>query len=136
MELITLQTLKAAFEAGDVIAVTLLADGPAFQVQIRTSNAVHLLADGKTGDEVQSFVDPRSALLLLGRAGIQTLQIDSRLWHPAPFGDEDMALSRDQWLHKKVQASIDGLHDGSNAAIAPDEWETIRSAKRLQRDTP
>jgi len=63
-------------------------------------------------------------------------------------GDETRKLRRDAsermkqaheaaayvaWLNKKVSASRAGLEDGSNARIAPDEWEKIRSNKQAAK---
>ncbi len=44
------------------------------------------------------------------------------------------ALSHSEWAQQKVQASRDGLADGTNRLIAPDEWAAIRAAKQRQRD--
>ncbi len=37
----------------------------------------------------------------------------------------------DDWLTEKVSASRQGLADGSNSRIDPNEWEQIRANKRL-----
>lgn len=42
--------------------------------------------------------------------------------------------SHNDWLQQKVQASRDGLADGSNQRIAPDEWQKIRARKMAMRD--
>jgi hypothetical protein len=44
------------------------------------------------------------------------------------------ALSHNDWLQQKVNASRNGLANGNNKLIAADEWESIRSSKRAQRD--
>ena len=48
----------------------------------------------------------------------------------------DAALSHSEWAQQKVQASRDGLAQGSNKLIEQKEWETIRAAKQRLRDTP
>lgn len=44
------------------------------------------------------------------------------------------ALSHSEWAQQKVQASRDGLAQGSNKLIEREQWETIRAAKQLLRD--
>ena len=39
------------------------------------------------------------------------------------------ALSHSEWAQQKVQASRDGLVQGSNKLIEHEEWETIRAGR-------
>ena len=41
------------------------------------------------------------------------------------------AVAYNAWLTEKVFTSRQGLADGSNARIDPDEWDKIRADKRL-----
>jgi hypothetical protein len=44
------------------------------------------------------------------------------------------ALSHAAWAQQKVQAARDGLTDGTNQLIEPDDWAAIRAQKQRQRD--
>jgi hypothetical protein len=44
------------------------------------------------------------------------------------------ALSHAEWAQQKVQAARDGLADGTNQLIEPDDWAAIRAQKQRQRD--
>ncbi|MFZ4534958.1 hypothetical protein [Propionivibrio sp.] len=37
------------------------------------------------------------------------------------------------WFRAKVAASLEGLANGTNRQIAPDEWATVRAAKLVHR---
>jgi putative addiction module component (TIGR02574 family) len=54
------------------------------------------------------------------------------------LGDESIAavnaaLSHSEWAQQKVQASRDGLAQGSNKLIGQEEWETIRAGRNTSR---
>jgi len=44
------------------------------------------------------------------------------------------ALSHTEWAQEKVQAAREGLINGANKLIEPDEWTAIRAAKQKQRN--
>jgi hypothetical protein len=147
MQLLTLEQLRAAQQAGGVLMVTLYGEGAAFVIQIETRRGPAQLVKARrahTSPEVRRFADPRKALLLLRDLGILEARIDSQQWRPEDQARERVsrpdraahlkaaheALSHTEWLQQKVDAARAGLEDGSNDRIASDEWERIRAAKK------
>jgi hypothetical protein len=152
MQLLTLEQLRATQEAGGVLTVTLRGEGAAFEVQVETRRGLAKLVKARkarTAPEIRRFADPRKALLLLRDLGISEAHIDSQQWRPEDQAFErtsrpdraehlraaHQALSHTEWVQQKVDAARAGLVDGSNQRIAPDQWETIRAAKKRQRDS-
>ncbi|KVS62777.1 hypothetical protein [Burkholderia cepacia] len=151
MQLLTLEQLRATQDAGGVLSVTLHGQGAAFEVQVETRRGQAKLVKARkarTAPEIRRFADPRKALLLLRELGIREARIDSQQWRPEDQAVERVsrpdraahlkaaheALSHTEWLQQKVDAARAGLEDGTNKRITPDEWETIRAAKKRQRD--
>lgn len=149
MQLLTLEQLRATQEAGGVVAVTLHGEGAAFEVQVETRRGSATLVKARkarSAPEVRRFADPRKALLLLRELGISEARIDSQQWRPDEQADERVtrpdraahmraaheALSHTDWLQRKVDGARAGLADGTNAQYTPEQWASIRAAKRAQ----
>lgn len=151
MQLLTLEQLRATQQAGAVLSVTLHGEGPSFEIQIETRGGPAKLVKARkarSAPEVRKFADPRKALLLLRELGISEAHIDSQQWRPedqalqrrarpdraAHLKAAHEALSHTEWIRRKVDAARAGLENGTNRRIMPDQWETIRAAKKRQRD--
>ncbi|OGB29947.1 MAG: hypothetical protein A3F78_11040 [Burkholderiales bacterium RIFCSPLOWO2_12_FULL_61_40] len=154
MQNLNLEQLKAATAAGGVTGITLRGDGAAFVVSVQTQRDEAILVTSKK--QPRRFADPRKALQVLRTTGWNECRIDATQWRP-----EDRALEKtarpdrsaalkaaheaaqadadyDRWFHAKVQASIDGLADGSNRVLTDEEVQTRRAAlqARLQGMQP
>ena len=145
MQTLNLEQLKAATLCGGVTDVTLLGcDGAAFVVSIQTRSGEAIMVT--TRKQPRRFADPRKALQLLRGIGLNECRINATDWHPQAHAlekvarpDRSVALKAaheaaqadadyDRWFHAKVQASLDGLADGSNRALSDEEVQTRRAA--------
>jgi len=120
MQHLTLEQFRATHNAGGVLAVTLKAEGAAFEMEIETRRGPARLVKARDRDEARRFLDPRKALLLLREIGIQEAHIDSARWRPdvqererkpRPDRAEAMkaaheALSHTDWLRDKIARSV------------------------------
>ena len=150
MQLLTVDQLKATYEAGAVLSVTLLGDGGGFELQIETRRGLAKLVKSRQKGEMRRFVDPRKALLMLREIGIREARIDSEKWRPEehemerkPRPDRAVvmkaayaALSHSDWLrdklaasasdtrprvpHEQVMAEVQALIDSKRQVHAPD----------------
>lgn len=148
MQNLNLEQLKAATAAGGVTGITLRGDGAAFVVSVQTQRDEAILVTSKK--QPRRFADPRKALQVLRSTGWNECRIDATQWRP-----EDSALEKiarpdrsaalkaaheaaqadadyDRWFHVKVQASIDGLADGTNRVLTDEEVRVRRAALRAR----
>ncbi len=148
MQNLNLEQLKAATVAGGVTGITLRGDGAAFVVSVQTQRDEGILVTSKK--QPRRFVDPRKALQVLRGLGWSECRIDATQWRPEERDaekvvrpDRSAALKAaheaaqadadyDKWFRAKVQASIDGLADGSNKPYTPEEW-AVRRAEIIAR---
>jgi hypothetical protein len=142
MQTLNLEQLKAATLAGGITGITLRGDGAAFVVGVQTQRGEAIMVTSR--QQPRRFADPRKALQVLRSVGWNECRIDAAQWRP-----EDSALEKvarpdrsaalkaaheaaqadadyDRWFHAKVQASIDGLKDGTNRVYTAEEWKTVR----------
>ncbi|MDD4942346.1 hypothetical protein [Rhodoferax sp.] len=143
MQTLNLEQLKAATLAGGVTGITLRGDGAAFVVQVHTQRGEAIMVTSR--QQPRRFADPRKALHVLRGTGWQEFRIDTVQWRPEELAlekrarpDRSTALKAaheaaqldadyDRWFRAKVQASIDGLKDGTNRVYTADEWKTVRA---------
>lgn len=143
MQTLNLEQLKAATLAGGVTGITLRGDGAAFVVSVQTQRGEAIMVTSR--QQPRRFADPRKALQVLRGIGWQQCQMDTVQWRPeervlekVARPDRSAALKAaheaaqadadyDRWFHAKVQASIDGIKDGSNRVYTADEWKTVRA---------
>ena len=148
MHTMNLEQLKAATLSGGVTDVTLRGDGAAFVVSIQTRSGEAVMVT--TRKQPRRFADPRKALQLLRGIGLNECRINATGWDPQAHALEKVArpdrsaalkaaheaaqadADYDRWFHAKVQASIDGLADGSNKSYTPEEW-AVRRAEIIAR---
>ncbi len=145
---LNLDQLKTATATGGVTGITLRGDGAAFVVCIQTQKFEAVLATSRK--QPRRFADPRKALQLLRGIGWNECQIDAAQWRPEDRAlektarpDRSIALKAaheaahadadyDRWFRAKVQASIDGLKDGTNRILTDAEVSARRQALRAR----
>ena len=150
MQTLNLEQLKAATLAGGVTGITLRGDGAAFVVSVHTQRGEAIMVTSR--QQPRRFADPRKALQVLRGIGWSQCQMDTAQWRP-----EDCALEKvarpdrsaalkaaheaaqadadyDRWFHAKVQASMDGVKDGSNRLLTSQEVDERRKALRAKLD--
>ncbi len=144
MQTLNLEQLKAATLSGGVTGITLRGDGAAFVVSIQTRSGEAVMVT--TRKQPRRFADPRKALQLLRGIGLHECRINATDWHPEAHAlekvarpDRSVALKAaheaaqadadyDRWFHAKVQASLNGLADGTNRALTDEEVQIRRAA--------
>ena len=145
---LNLEQLKAATLAGGVTGITLRADGAAFVVHIQTQRGEATMVTSR--HQPRRFADPRKALQMLRGLGWNDCRVDTTQWRPeeralekTPRPDRSAALKAaheaaqqdadyDRWFRAKVQASLDGLADGTNRVLSHEEVEARRAALRVR----
>jgi len=140
MQSMTLEQLRAAISAGDVIGITLKGQAAGFLVEIATRSGRDAFLAKARSIEPRRFGNPASAMIVLRDLGVVVAQIDITNWDP---DQKDMSRSRqnrgqamrgaheaaayNQWLAAEIQDAIDDsrpsvLHDdvltGMKARIA------------------
>lgn len=138
-----LEQLKAATQAGGVVGITLRGDGAAFVVHVQTQRGQAVMVTSR--QQPRRFADPRKALQVLRGIGLTDCRIDTAQWRPEDSAlektarpDRSLALKAaheaaqhdadyDRWFHAKVQASLDGIKDGTNRVYSEAEWKIKRS---------
>ena len=139
----SLEQLKAAAQAGGVVGITLRGDGAAFVVNVQTQRGQAVMVTSR--HQPRRFADPRKALQVLRGIGLTDCRIDTAQWRPEDSAlektarpDRSLALNAaheaaqqdadyDRWFHAKVQASLDGIKDGTNRVYTEAEWKVKRS---------
>lgn len=140
----SLEQLKAATQAGGVVGITLCGDGAAFVIHIQTQRGQAVMVTSRR--QPRRFADPRKALQVLRGIGLTDCRIDTAQWRPEDSArektarpDRSLALRAaheaaqhdadyDRWFHAKVQASLDGLKDGTNRILTDEEVQARRAA--------
>jgi len=148
MQTLNLEQLKATTLAGGVTGITLRGDGAAFIVSVQTHRDEAILVTSRK--QARRFADPRKALQVLRSTGWNECRIETAQWRP-----EDSALEKtarpdrsaalkaaheavqesadyDRWFDAKVQASINGLKDGTNRILSLHEVDERRAAVRTK----
>lgn len=143
MQTLNLEQLKAATLAGGVTGITLRGDGAAFVVSVQTQRGEAIMVTSR--QQPRRFADPRKALQVLRGLGWNHCQMDTVQWRPEDHALEKVArpdrsaalkaahvaaqadADYDRWFHAKVQASMDGVKDGSQRVYGPEEWKTVRA---------
>ena len=148
MQTLNLEQLKAATQAGGITGITLRGDGAAFVVSVQTQRGEAVMVT--TRRQPRRFTDPRKALQVLRGLGWHQCQVDAAQWRPEEHALEKVArpdriaalkaahvaaqadADYDRWFHAKVQASIDGIKDGTNRLLSPQEVDVRRQALRAK----
>ncbi len=151
MYTLNLEQLKAATLTGGVTDITLRGDGAAFVVSVQTQRGDAVMVTSRK--QPRRFADPRKALQLLRGIGLNECRINATDWHPEAHAlektarpDRSVALKAaheaaqadadyDRWFHAKVQASLDGIADGSNRLLSDEEVAARRAALRARLES-
>lgn len=148
MQALNLEQLKAATLAGGITGITLRGDGAAFVVNVQTQRGDAIMVTSR--QQPRRFTDPRKALQVLRGIGWNECRIDAAQWRPQDRAlektarpDRSIALKAahvaaqqdedyDRWFCAKVQASLDGLKDGTNRVLSQEEVDARRAALRTR----
>lgn len=115
MEYLDLTDLARLYRSGAIEALDIMATGSRYQVRVELPDRAALLSDGRrdNGAGVLAFDSIELATAFLREQGL-----------------DDCLQTDESWIHTKVQASIDGLKDGSNRVYSESEWAALRRAKK------
>jgi|GEM_PF-632229 len=143
MQTLNLEQLKAATLAGGITDITLRGDGAAFIISIQTQRGEAVMVTARK--QPRRFADPRKALQVLCSLDWHQCHIDTAAWQPEAQAaekvtrpDRSVALKAahqaaqadadyDRWFHAKVQASLDGITDGTNRLLSDEEVAARRA---------
>ena len=140
-------TLERLVEAGAVRGASVIGQPGGWGVVVQYGMTERALA-AKRG-AVRIFRKFETLAGYLKDIGIVKYQVDASQYDPHPLKvertradasqrlkDAHEAVAYRNWLEGKVGASRKGLADGSNEAIAAEEWASVRAAKQKQRTAP
>lgn len=115
MEYLDLTDLARLHRSGAIAAVDIVATGSRYQVRVELPDRTAILRDGRgeSAAGVLAFDSIALATAFLREQGL-----------------DDCLQTDESWIHTKVQASIDGLRDGSNRVYSESEWAQVRLAKK------
>jgi hypothetical protein len=143
MQALNLEQLKAATLTGGVTGITLRGDGAAFVVTVQTQRGEAIMVTSR--QQPRRFADLRKALEVLRGVGWNECHVEATQWRPQDRAlektarpDRSIALKAaheaaqqdadyDRWFHAKVQASLDGIKDGTNRVYTAEEWKIVRA---------
>lgn len=148
INLITPQSLKDLVEARAIQRATVVADKDVYKVTVMCGTAERIVSvrarDGRTSERHFTSLDSVARFM---REKVNLTQFDINVTNFEPQSKRvtrpdtalrmkgaHAALSHSDWLENKVTAARAGLADGTNARIAPQEWQNVRAAKQRQRD--
>ncbi len=142
MQFLTLEQFRATQDSGGVLSVTLMADGPGFEVQIETRRGLATLVKTRDKASTRRFVDPRKALMLLREVGIHEARIAGQQWRPdeqalerkpRPDRAEAMKAAHQALSHEKTPGRSQvfsppsgGLTQSERSGGAHSEWLTSK----------
>ncbi len=150
MQNMTLEQLRATYDAGGVLDVTLKAQGGGFFVEISTRNKSGILLAKARSTEPRRFGNPVSALMLLRNIGIVEGAFDASQWNPGvkdvpqnkkgrgeAMREAHKAAAYTRWLATEIQASIDDpLPDIPHDAVMDEMIATIAAIKASPKKLP
>jgi|APTNR8051073442_1049403.scaffolds.fasta_scaffold40035_1 hypothetical protein len=136
-------TLERLVEAGAVRGANVVGQPGGWGVVIQYGMTERVLA-AKRG-AVRIFRKFETLAGYLRDVGIVRYQVDATQYDPAARQNERRredaaermkraheAAAYDDWLRTKVTSSREGIENGTNRLIEPDEWADIRARKRAR----
>jgi hypothetical protein len=146
MHKLDLEGFRTTLDTGGILSVSLIGQGGIFHVTAETRRGEAVLTKARS-NVLREFRDVRRAALLLRALGVREFTVDTKNWCPeqadigratrpdrsAQMKEAHEARAYNAWLTQKVTQSKDGLVDGSNPLIQPEDWATIRENKRLAK---
>jgi hypothetical protein len=147
MRPIDVSQVAAAIQSGGVISANLQGRGGSFYIEFETRTGFAELVTTNAPQKPRAFKNPLKALALVRELGLATGRFNIEGWRPedaklerqtrpdrsAALKEAHQAAAYNAWLAKKVATSQQGLADGSNARIDPEEWEKLRAEKRAAK---
>jgi hypothetical protein len=144
MHKLDLEAFRTTLSTGGIMSVTLIGEGGAFHVKAETRTGAALLTKARSSI-LREFKGVQQATVLLRQLGVLEFLVDTKNWQPelaeisrvkrpdksAQLKEAHEARAYSAWLTEKVSQSQQGLIDGSNVRIAPEDWKQIRENKRL-----
>jgi hypothetical protein len=148
-ELIAPNSLKDLVDAHAIRHATVVADKAAFKINVKYGMVERTVSVRTRGGQIKERVfTSLDAVARFMRDKIHLAQYDINAANFDPTAKAvkrpdtakrltaaHAALSHSEWAQQKVQAAREGLANGTNRLIEPDEWTAIRKAKQQQRDT-
>jgi hypothetical protein len=137
----------AAIRSGGVLSAILQGRGGSFYIEFETRTGPAELVTTNAPQKPRAFKNPLKALALVRELGLETGRFNIEGWRPqdaelerqtrpdrsVALKEAHQAAAYNAWLSKKVSGSQQGLADGSNERIDPQEWEKLRAEKRAAR---
>ena len=148
ISLITPQSLKDLVDAKAIERATVVADKDSYKVVVKygvVERAVSVRTrDGKTKERLFTSLNA-VAKFMREKVQLDHYDVNAANFDPLAVRSKrpdtsqrligaHAALSHREWLEQKVSESRAGLVDGTNQRIEPQAWDSIRAAKRAQRD--
>jgi hypothetical protein len=147
-QLIAPNSLKDLVDANAIRHATVVADQGAFKINVKYGMVERTVSvrtrDGQIKERVFTSLDA-VARFMREKVHLAQYEVDAANFDPTVKAIKrpditrrltaaHAALSHSEWAQQKVQASRDGLVNGTNKLIEPDEWAAIRTEKQRQRD--
>jgi len=147
MKSIDVSQAAAAIQSGGVVSAVLQGRGGSFYIEFETRTGLAELVTTNAPQKPRAFKNPLKALALVRELGLATGRFNIEGWRPedaelerqarpdrsVALKEAHQAAAYNAWLTKKVSDSRQGLADGSNARIDPQEWEKLRAEKRAAK---
>jgi hypothetical protein len=148
LNLIAPQSLKDLVDANAIRQATVVADNDVFKITVKYGQIERVVSvrtrEGQIKERVFTSLDA-VARFMRDKVHLSQYEINAANFQPVKkrlkrpdtsnrLKEAHAALSRAEWLTQKVDASREGLKDGSNRRIEPADWERIRAKKKAQRD--
>ncbi|MET0267916.1 MAG: hypothetical protein ABW202_20165 [Duganella sp.] len=118
MQYFDLPDLLQLYRSGGVRALSVAEVGEKYQIHITTAQGSGTLRDGCYEGSIEFATSEHAAAYLLEQ-GLQDASQPSFQEH-------------DNWVRRKVQASLDGLRSGRNAVYSEEEWADIQRARKAK----
>ncbi|PRC93434.1 hypothetical protein [Solimicrobium silvestre] len=148
-ELIAPNSLKDLVDAHAIHHATVVADKAAFKINVKYGMVERTVSvrtrDGQIKERVFTSLDA-VARFMRDKIHLTQYDINAANFDPSAKAVKrpdtakrltaaHAALSHSEWAQQKVQAAREGMLNGTNKLIEPDEWTAIRQAKQRHRDT-
>ena len=116
MQYFDLTDLMQLYRSGGVRTLKVAEVGDKYQIHVTTVQGSGTLRDSSLERDIE-FSTSQRALAYLVEQGFQG-------------SSQSPSVAHDDWVHTKIQASLDGLQDGTNAVYSEEEWAEIRRSKK------
>jgi len=116
MQYFDLRDLMQLYRSGGVRSLEVAEVGDKYHIHVTTVRGSGTLRDASLERDIEFPTSQRAAAYLVEQGFQGSCQPPS--------------VAHDDWLRTKVQASLDGLRDGTNAVYSEEEWAEIRRSKK------